>query len=108
MISDDKQLRNVRKEIGMESPLFLQRLPFEEWIATGTTLEAMERLYALLPSVQVPSARTLERRRKQWVAGSLSVKDGRAGSVIVRQGIRSTVLDALRCSPRKSAKQIVR
>ena len=63
MISDDKQLSMVRKEIGMESPLFLQRLLFAEWIAAGTTLEAMERLYGLLPSVQVPSARTLERWR---------------------------------------------
>lgn len=106
MISDDEQLSMVRKEIGMESPLFLQRLLFAEWIAAGTTLEAMERLYGLLPSVQVPSARTLERWRKQWVAGSFSVKDGRAGSVKVRQGIRSTVLDAFRRSPRKSAKQI--
>ena len=60
MISDDEQLGMGRKEIGMESPLFLQRLLFAEWIAAGTTLEVMERLYALLPSVLVPRARTLQ------------------------------------------------
>jgi len=107
-MDDSEKLRKLRKEIGLESPVFLQRLLFAEWIANGFTLEEMKCMYNCFSTVEVPCMKSLEKWRKQWLNEEFHVKDNRANSDRVRNTIHHRILHTYKRSSQKSARVVAR